>query len=201
VGTSALLIVLTGKTASGKDTILAKLRQKYPNLHKIITTTSRHKRRGEENGVDYHFITKEEFRKKIDSKDFVEFVEYGSNMYGTEKTELEAALSKTSIWRIDPSRAGEVRDFINRAFSKEQANQLLDHLVVFYITTNKDVILKRLKARNLPQKEIETRLDDDELIWQKFKNKYDYIIENTPGKLNETLARIINIIDIKNETA
>jgi len=197
VESSSFLIVLTGKTASGKDTISAKLRQKYPDLHRIITSTSRAIRPGEKDGVDYHFYTREKFKEKIESGDFVEYVEYGSNLYGTEKTELEAALHQACIWRIDPSRAGETRNFIKRAYSKEQADQLIEHLMVFYITTSEDVILMRLKGRNLPSLEIETRMHDDQAIWQEFKDKYDYVIDNAPGKLDETVEKIVEIIENK----
>lgn len=179
-----MLIILTGKTASGKDTILAKLCQKYPYLRKIVTTTSRKMREGEQDGVDYHFISEKEFGEKIDRNEFVEYVEYGGNRYGTEKKEFDASLDQNSIWKIDPSMAGKVRDVI-----KDKK------LLVIYITTSEDVILQRLRGRNLPEEEIESRMADDEAFFQEFKNKYDYIIENAPGNLNETVEQIAKIIE------
>ncbi len=199
--TKSLLIVLTGKTASGKDTIQSKLRQKYPNLHRIITSTSRVIRPGEKKDVDYHFYSRAEFKAKVETGDFVEWVEYGTNLYGTEKKELAAALTEDCIWRIDPSRAGETRDFIKRAFDPTDAEKLLSNLVVLYITTDQETILKRLQGRRLPAAEIEGRMKDDEMIWQEYKDKYDYVIENTPGKLDETVDKIINIISTNHETA
>lgn len=179
-----MLLVLTGKTASGKDTVLAKLCQQYPDLRKIITTTSRKIREGEQNGVDYYFITEEDFKKKIDKGDFVEFVEYGGNLYGTEKKELEVALNQNSIWKIDPSGAGKVRDII-----KDKK------VLVIYITSPEDVILQRLKERNLSEDEIDSRMADDEAFFQEFQDKYDYIIENVPGKLDETVDKIVKIVE------
>lgn len=137
----------------------------------------------------------------IDSGEFVEYVEYGGNFYGTEKKELQLALSRACIWRIDPSRAGEIRDFIKRAFPKDQAEQLIYNLAVFYITADEQTILSRLHKRNLPEMEIEKRMQDDRTIWDHYHNQYDYVIENTPGKLDQTVDKIINIISKKNEAA
>lgn len=178
------MIVITGKTASGKDTILAKLCQKYPSLRKIVTTTSRKMRADEKEGVDYHFITKEEFKKRIDNGDFVEYVEYGGNLYGTEKKKLEQAGNVNVIWKIDPSFAGKVKNVI-----KDKK------IVVIYITTADEVILQRLQERGISKEEIDSRMADDEAFFQEFKDKYDYIIENEPGKLDGTVDKISKIIE------
>lgn len=182
-----MLIVLTGKTASGKDTIKAKLLSENPSLKKVITTTSRSPRNGEINNVDYHFLTKEDFLSKVASGEFAEHVEYGGNLYGTFKTELQQALSSNVLWRIDPSRAGEVRDFLKR--------QNLDiECVVIYITVSDEVVLQRLKQRGLSEEEIQKRMADDKKIWEENKNNYDYVVENIPGKLSETFDKIAKII-------
>lgn len=190
-----MLIILTGKTASGKDTIKSVILEKYPNLKKVITTTSRIPRVNEKNDIDYHFLTREEFQNKINSNEFAEYVEYGGNLYGTFKKELEQALKVDTLWRIDPSRAGEIRDFIQRAFPKEIAEMLISQLIVIYITAPDDVILERLKKRNLSTEEIEKRMQDDKNIWQTYKNNYDFVIENVSGKLNQTLEEVNKIIE------
>lgn len=176
------LIVITGKSASGKDTVVAKILSLHPNLKRVITTTSRKIRVGEINGVDYHFTTEAEFRQKISNGELVEYVEYGGNLYGTFKTELENSLNSDLIWKIDPSRAGKIRDLIHQ------------DLLVIYINTSDDVILQRLKKRGLSEEEIDKRMADDAAIWQEFKDKYDYIVENVPGKLDQTVDQIVKII-------
>lgn len=195
------LIVLTGKTASGKDTIKLKLLSKYPNLKKVLTTTSRNIRPNETDNIDYHFLTRTEFEARIKNNEFVEYVEYGGNLYGTYKKELEQALQTATLWKIDPSRAGEVRDFIKRSFSKEVAEQLLKRVVVIYINTQDDIILQRLKNRGLNEEEIQKRMDDDKAIWQKYQNFYDFVIENVPGQLNQTLDKVFSIIENHQKTA
>lgn len=181
-----MLIVLTGKTASGKDTIKNALLSKYPNLKKVITTTSRSPRAGEKGGVDYHFLSKEDFQKGINLGNFIEYVEYGGNFYGTQKKDLENYLQKDILWRIDPSRAGKIREIIKR------------DLVVIYINTSTDVILQRLKNRKLSDSEIEKRMADDAKIWQENKENYDFVIENKPGKLNQAIDKVFEILENHN---
>lgn len=192
-----MLIVLTGRTAAGKDTIQSQLLLKYSNVKKVITTTSRSPRIGERNGVNYFFLSEEEFRRKISQGEFVEYVEYGGNLYGTYKSEIDKALDQDSIWRIDPSRAGQIRDFIKQSFPPETAEKILKGLMVIFITCAEDVILQRLKERNLPEDEINKRMRDDQLIWNKYQQNYDRVIVNVPGKLDQTIEQIVKLIETK----
>ncbi|MDP3973239.1 MAG: hypothetical protein Q8P92_00205 [Candidatus Daviesbacteria bacterium] len=189
-----MLIILTGKTASGKDTIKQRILHKFPDVKRVITTTSRAPREGEQQDIDYHFISREGFQKKIDAGDFIEYVEYGGNLYGTTKIELDKTLDENLLWKIDPSRAGEIRDFIRRSFPSDQASRLVKNILVIYITTSDEVILERLRRRNLSSNEIEKRMMDDLKIWHKYQRNYDYVIENVPGKLDETVDKIFHII-------
>lgn len=193
-----MLLILTGKTASGKDTIKQKLLSRFPNFKKAITTTSRTPRSGEVQDVDYHFLTREKFEDKIKAGEFAEHVEYGGNLYGTYKKELEQALDGDALWRIDPSRAGEVRDFIRRSFPDQTAEKLLKNILVIYVTVSDDVVLQRLKQRGLSDEEIQKRMEDDAKIWQQYQNSYDFIVGNVPGKLDQTLDKIFGIIGNQN---
>lgn len=193
-----LLIILTGKTTSGKDTIMARLLSKYPDLKRVISTTSRPIRDNEKNGVDYYFVTEAEFNRKRQNGDFIEYIEYGDNLYGTEKSQLVRALGASLIWRIDPSRAGQIRQFIVNSFDPVTANQLLINLILIYLNVDNAVILQRLKSRGLPEKEINLRLQEDLIYWEKYKNRYDYVIENIPGRLDDTLKQISQIIEAQN---
>lgn len=178
---SNLLVILTGKTAAGKDTAISKLLSRLPDFRKILTTTSRAPRNGERNGVDYHFISREEFQQKIANGDFIEFVEYGGNLYGTEKSLFRS--HNGLIWKIDPSRAGKVRELIS------------EPLTVIYLTVSDDVVLERLRRRGLNKEEIEKRMADDKKMWEENKANYDYIVENTPNELAKTVDKIIEIIE------
>lgn len=176
------ILILTGKTASGKDTLMHRLLQIYPHFKKVITTTSRALREGEKDGQDYFFISREEFQNKIQNDDFIEYVEYAGNLYGTDKKALNQ--ESDLIWRIDPSRAGQIKEQI-----KDKK------VIVVYLTTDDDVVLKRLKERGLSNAEIEARMREDKLFWDTYKDKYDYVVENIPGQLEKTLDKIRQIIE------
>lgn len=188
------LIVLTGKTASGKDTVMAELLLRLPDFKRIITTTSRAPRYNEKDGVDYHFIPESDFRQKIGTGDFIEHVKYGGNLYGTEKAQITENLTQNFIWRIDPSRAGQMRKLIREAFDPDTAEDLLKRLLVIYLTVNDDVILGRLQRRGLTKEEISKRMQEDAKFWQEFKTSYDHVVENIPGKLDETVHKVISLI-------
>ncbi len=190
-----MLLILTGKTASGKDTIKDALLQRYPTLRKVITSTSRAPRNRETDGVEYNFLSRENFLKGVNEGKFLEYVEYGGNLYGTKKVELENNLQQDVLWRIDPSRAGEAREFIKRAFPEEIAKELIRKLIVIYITAPDEVILERLQRRNLPEEEIRKRMEDDKKIWEQYQGNYDFVVENTPNKLDECLDNIIRLIE------
>ena len=189
------LIVLTGKTTSGKDTVASKLQQKFPNLKKILTTTSRPPRNSETNGIDYDFLSEDKFKQKITEGDFIEHVEYGGNLYGTQKCQIANNLGHDLIWRIDPSRAGKVREFIKDSFDQSRADDLLKRIVVIYLTVSDEVVLERLKKRGISQAEINHRMQEDKLFWEQNQDNYDFVIENIPGKLKETVDKIVKILE------
>lgn len=189
-----MLLILTGKTAAGKDTVMFRLLSKFPDFRRIVTTTSRPLRAGEQEGRDYYFIPEPEFRNKINRGDFIEYVEYAGNLYGTEKSQLISNKENDLIWRIDPSRAGEIRKFIKDAFDQDTASGLLKKVLVVYLTTDDQVVLARLQKRGLSQQEIEKRMSEDKQHWEKYQDNYDFVVENIPGNLEATIDKIVNII-------
>lgn len=192
--TSNLFLVLTGKTASGKDTVMRKILSRLSDFKKIVTTTARTPRNGEQNRADYNFISEADFRDKIAKGGFIEYVEYGGNLYGTEKAEIINNLNQNLIWRIDPSRAGKLSRFIKNSFEPDLAQDLLKRILVVYLTVDDRVVLKRLKQRGLNKKEIETRMREDAEYWNQYKDSYDFVVENVPGKLDQTVDKIVDIM-------
>lgn len=177
-----MLLVITGKTASGKDTLIVKILQKYPNFKKVLTTTSRASRQDEKNGVDYNFISSDGFKQKINQGDFLEYVEYGGNYYGTEKSQINSA--DNLIWKIDPSMAGK-------------AKEIFPESLVLYINVADDIVLQRLEERGINGEEIQERMTNDKEFWNQYRDKYDYVIENVPGNLQIALGKICEIIEAK----
>lgn len=174
------LVIITGKTASGKDTVIAKILEQFPNFKKVLTTTSRTPRNGEQNGVDYNFISEKEFINKVTKGEFLEHVKYGGNYYGTEKVQINPSLDL--IWKIDPSMAG-------------RAKEIFPESKIIYLNTPDQVVLERLEKRSINAKELQERMADDQEFWQQFKDKYDFTLENIPGKLSDTLAKIVQILE------
>lgn len=189
------LIVLTGKTASGKDTVMSRLLFRWPDFKRVITTTSRVPRSGEKNGVDYSFLSRDDFNQKVEAGDFIEYVSYGGNLYGTEKTQIINNLDRGLIWRIDPSRAGQIKELIKSSFEAELAESLLKRVLVIYLTVDDSVVLKRLQKRDLSKEEIDKRMQEDKQHWQQYQDNYDFVVENMPGKLDETIDKVIRIIE------
>jgi guanylate kinase len=161
--------------------------QKYPDLKKVITTTSRLPRKGEKEGIDYFFTTKKTFKEKINDGDFLEYVEYGGNYYGTDKSALKNAATNNLLWKIDPSMAGKAHEFIQGKYP----------LIVLYIYCNPEIILKRLKQRGLSKEEIKIRMKQDNDSFKKYKKNYDFIVDNKEGQIESSIDTISSIIEQK----
>ena len=79
------LFVISGSSGVGKGTLLKRLLEKNPQLEVSISATTRNPRPGEIDGVNYFFVTKEEFLKEVENGDFLEWAEFNGNYYGTKQ--------------------------------------------------------------------------------------------------------------------
>ena len=107
-----LLIVVSGPSGAGKGTICKALLEKHDDLFISVSATTRQPRAGEVDGVNYHFITKEDFIKRVEQKDFLEYAEVYGNYYGTPKSKVEEMLNsgKNVILEIDIQGALKVKE-------------------------------------------------------------------------------------------
>jgi len=87
------VFVITGPSGVGKGTLIARLLERVPDLELSVSATTRPPREGEVNGRDYHFLSVEEFDRRIEEKDFLEFAAYSGNHYGTLRSEVERRLA------------------------------------------------------------------------------------------------------------
>uniref|UniRef100_F6UDH3 Guanylate kinase n=2 Tax=Monodelphis domestica TaxID=13616 RepID=F6UDH3_MONDO len=95
-------VVLSGPSGAGKSTLLKKLLQEYGNIFGFsVSHTTRNPRPGEENGKDYHFVTREEMQRDIDAGKFIEHAEFSGNMYGTSKAAVQAVQVMNRICVLD----------------------------------------------------------------------------------------------------
>lgn len=183
---SGLIIVLTGPTSSGKDSVIQKIIAKRPQIRKLVTTTTRSPREGEVEGKDYYFIGQNDFKKMFQNGEFLETKEYGGNWYGTTLAEFKKTPEgQDAIWRVEPTMAAKAKEYFH-------------HAVVIYINvSSKQTLEKRLKGRGTSQDDINIRLKQDEEDWSNLKNSFDYVIDNSDGKLDQAVEQILEIIDAK----
>lgn len=132
-----LLVVLSGPSGSGKDTILKELMTLEPNIACTVSATTRKPRSNEHDGINYHFMSLEEFEEKIANGEFIEYVHYGDNYYGTLKSEVDALLEKGKITVL----VIEVRG------AAEILKKYPDALSIFLVAPSYSMLETRLRNR------------------------------------------------------
>ncbi len=100
------VFVITGPSGVGKGTLIAELLRRLPELELSVSATTRQPRDGEIDGRDYHFLTPEEFDRRAEAGDFVEFATYSGNRYGTLRSEIERRLNGRPLSRARDRGAG-----------------------------------------------------------------------------------------------
>jgi len=177
-----IMIILSTPSGVGKTTITKKIQQKYQSFKISVSHTTRLPRSNEVDGVDYHFVSREKFKKLINENKFYEYAKIFENYYGTLKKNVDnTILHNDIIFDIDWQGTKQLSKFKNL------------HLIKIYlITDNKDELKHRLIKRNQNTKEeVEKRFksfDEDVKHW----NDYDYIIINK--NLDVCFKQIENII-------
>lgn len=108
----ARLIVISGPSGAGKGTLISRVLSLFDDLEKSISVTTRERRAGEMEGRDYHFASREEFLRKVEEGEFLEWAEYGGNLYGTPLAPLRAfmELSRDVILEIELQGARQVHE-------------------------------------------------------------------------------------------
>ncbi len=186
LGNKGLLIVLSGPSGSGKDTVLAQLRERNLNMKQSISMTTRPMRQGEVDGVDYFFTDVATFEKNIEEGYFLEYVKYGDNYYGTPKKRIEELTEEgfNVFLKIEVEGAGNVRKAFPEAVS------------IFIVPPSLEALKARLKGRGTESEETyQKRLEiaQDELLRAK---EYDYVVVN--DVLSECADDICAIISAEN---
>lgn len=177
-----ILLVLSGPSGSGKDTVIAELFKSELDIVQSVSMTTRAPREGEIHGRDYYFVDKDTFTDAINNHRMLEYANYGSNYYGTPKDPIDGWLDegKTVILKIDVQGCENIK----KAYP--------DALCIFITPPSMTVLEKRLRGRGTDNEEdIKKRLDiaRNEL---KKAEMYDYVVIN--DELEKAVDDIIMII-------
>jgi len=177
------IFIISGPSGAGEDTIIQALKEQL-NIEKIITSTTRAMRDGEVNGVDYYFLSKEEFLQGIKDKKFLEYAqEYNNNFYGVTKSEIERVLNcdKIGIWKIEYKGV-------------KKAKKLFPNIISIFINAPLNQIEERIRRRdNVTEEYISERMNYTK-EWLKHLDIYDYEVVNEDGKLDKAVQKIKDII-------
>ena len=167
-GDNNIMVILSSPSGAGKTTITKKIQQKYQSFKISVSHTTRMPRTNEVDGVDYNFISKDEFKMLVDANEFYEHAKIFENYYGTHKETINK-LSKTNdiIFDIDWQGTKQLSNF------KE-----LKLIKIFLIPPNKKELKKRLIKRNQNTiEEVEKRFQAFDKDVKKWKD-YDYVLIN-----------------------
>lgn len=178
----ALFVVISSPSGTGKTTISKRLLSRHPEFIKSISFTTRAKRKGEQEGKDYYFLSKEAFLRKIKKGVLVEWAEVYGNSYGTPKKFMSKALREKKVLLLVLDVKGGMQ--IKRIYPQS--------VLVFVLPPSFTELKRRLKKRGAEtQDQLNLRLKAS-LKEIEFWSNYDYVVVNK--NLNETVNLLESII-------
>ena len=184
-GGNALLVVLSGPSGVGKDAVLARLREARPDLCYVVTATTRPMRDGERDGVDYQFLSHEQFDALLARDEFLEHAEVYGNRYGSPKEQVRRALAQgqDAVVKIDVQGAASIRRMAPEA------------LLLFIEPPSMEELERRLRERKTESPEqlaLRIRTAESELDAAEW---FDYAIVNDTDALDGTVESILRVVD------
>ena len=176
------LFVISGSSGVGKGTVIQKLMKNNPHFKLSISFTTRKKREGEIEGINYFYVSKDEFKKNVENNEFLEWAEFSENFYGTKKEYVQKVLNQGQnlILEIETQGAMQVKEKMPEA------------VLIFILPPSYEDLENRLRSRNTESEEaIAKRLD---FVQLEIKNseKFDYKVVN--DKVESAVAEIERII-------
>jgi guanylate kinase len=183
------ILILVAPSGGGKSTMTNRLLKDFDEIRFSVSATTRKPREGEKNGVHYFFLSREEFRKKADSGEFLEWEEfYNGTMYGTLRTVVENDLNKGYFVLLDI-------DVLGAKNVKEMYGD--EALAIFLTPPSIDVLKQRLIARGTEtEQSLQTRLERAEKEMA-YASHFDTVVVNDDletayGEIKKTVSNFIN---------
>lgn len=163
------IIAISAPSGSGKTTIVRRVLKDIPELIFSVSATTRKRRKDEKEGADYYFITENEFKKKIDNNEFIEWEKFYDYYYGTYKKVVDIAVNdgKTVILEVDVKGALSLKKIYP------------DAVLIYIVPPSFDEIVNRLVKRKTEDRaDLQKRIDRAKMELQ-LKDKFDYFVDNT----------------------
>jgi guanylate kinase len=182
---SPLLIVISGLSGAGKDTVVQRMKQRQIPFHFCVTATSRQPRDGEIDGVDYHFYSKDEFERMISENKLIEHAIVYEQYKGVPKKEVDEALDSGEdvIVRVDYQGAASIRELYPHA------------VLIFLMPENEDTWHRWLTDRKQDtQEQLEIRRKLALIEIQAAQTYFDYLVTNYDGDIDRAVDTVTSII-------
>ena len=196
MNTKPLFVVMSAPSGCGKSTLIDLLLQEYPDLVYSISCTTRAPREGEEDGLDYHFLTVERFRELLAEDAFIEHAEVHGNYYGTLRRPIEEVLAEgnSMILDIDVVGAAKVRHEVMHHLPPENPLRA-GYVDIFINPPSMEELRARLEGRGTDAPDvIERRLANAE---GEMARAGEYMFQVTNDDLQLAYRRLCDILDVK----
>jgi guanylate kinase len=182
-GRRGLLVVISGPSGVGKDTLIERLRERDPSLRYSVSCTTRKPRQGEVEGVSYFFVSRERFEDLIKQGFFLEYATYNGNYYGTPAAAVEEARAAGHdiLLKIEVQGADQVR------------KRAPDGVFIFIAPPSKEELVRRQERREggVPDDDMAERLKIAETE-MKHSSEYDHVVIN--DELGRAVGEVLDII-------
>jgi guanylate kinase len=183
-GRRGLLVVISGPSGVGKDTLIERLRERDPSLRYSVSCTTRKPRHGEVEGVSYFFVSRQRFEDLIKQGFFLEYATYNGNYYGTPAAAVEEARAAGHdiLLKIEVQGADQVR------------KRAPDGVFIFIAPPSKEELVRRQERREggVPDDDMAERLKIAETE-MKHSSEYDHVVIN--DELGRAVGEVLDIIE------
>jgi len=179
-----ILLVISGPAGTGKGSVISELFKQSSEFAYSVSATTRKPRPTDVDGVNYHFMSREEFERKIESGDVVEYVNYCGDYYGTLRREIEEKHKNGMNLILELEVHGALN--IKKKYP--------DCVTIFLLPPDYQTLEARLRGRGTESEEAIKRRLDRALEEVRCMSEYDYVVLNREGKCAEAAAEIIEIV-------
>jgi guanylate kinase len=184
IHTSPLLVVISGPSGVGKDSLVEQMKARGAQFHFVVTATSREARPGEVEGVDYFFLSQEDFQTMIAEDELLEYALVYGQYKGIPKQQVREALASGHdvVMRIDVQGAATIKHLIP------------DAILVFLTAASEGELVERLRERKTESEEqLQRRIEMARLEMARLP-EFDYLVVNAANALDDAVDRVLEII-------